>query len=176
MAPSTGSSRIHMPSRSPPDRGSLAAVSIPLVHNQRLVIFDCDGVLVDSEPISNRVLAEALTVEGLRTTLEHALGEYKGLLLSEIVARVEARLGRPLSDGWVERFESDRAEAFRRELAPVPGAAEAVRGAISAGWEVCVASQGRFTAGGRMDLQIAQRAAGAAGECVEPSGSTPQSR
>src|SRR5665213_3595880 len=43
----------------------------------RMVIFDCDGVLVDSEPISNRVLAEALTAEGLPTTLEEALAEYK---------------------------------------------------------------------------------------------------
>lgn len=47
------------------------------------------GVLVDSERISNRVLAEMLTAEGLPTSLEDAFVEYKGLLLSDTVARAE---------------------------------------------------------------------------------------
>lgn len=57
----------------------------------QLVISDCDGVLVDSEPISNRVLADALTAEGLPTTSEQALMEYEGLLLSDILAHAEAK-------------------------------------------------------------------------------------
>ncbi len=55
--------------------------------DSEFVIFDCDGVLVDSEVISNEVLAQALTAEGLPTTLIEARQEYQGLLLGEVVAR-----------------------------------------------------------------------------------------
>lgn len=107
-----------------------------------LVIFDCDGVLVDSEVISNNVLARALTAEGLPTTLAQARREYQGLLLSEVVLRAQQSLGREFADGWVQRFEDDRTEAFRQELEAVPGAASAVQRVKDAGIPVCVASQG----------------------------------
>jgi beta-phosphoglucomutase-like phosphatase (HAD superfamily) len=68
-----------------------------------LVIFDCDGVLVDSEVISNRVLADMLTEQGLRTSLAQARREYQGLLLDEVRARAEAKLGGPLPADWVAR-------------------------------------------------------------------------
>ena len=110
----------------------------------QLVIFDCDGVLVDSEPISNEVLAEALTAEGLPTTRLEALAEYKGLLLSDVVVRAEAKLGRSLPAGWLTDYERERAEAFRRDLAPITGAAQAIELLIAAGLAVCVASQGKL--------------------------------
>jgi beta-phosphoglucomutase-like phosphatase (HAD superfamily) len=50
----------------------------------QLVIFDCDGVLVDSEPISNGVLAGLLSAEGMPTTLTEARRAYQGLMLSEV--------------------------------------------------------------------------------------------
>jgi len=52
-----------------------------LVRDLQLVIFDWDGVLVDSEVISNEVLARALTAEGLPTTLAQARRDYQGLLV-----------------------------------------------------------------------------------------------
>jgi beta-phosphoglucomutase-like phosphatase (HAD superfamily) len=107
-----------------------------------LVIFDCDGVLVDSEVISNSVLACALTAEGLPTTLAQARREYQGLLLSEVVQRAQQGLGRTLADDWVERFEQERTEEFHRELEQVPGAASMVQCVKDAGIPVCVASQG----------------------------------
>jgi beta-phosphoglucomutase-like phosphatase (HAD superfamily) len=115
-----------------------------VVRDPQLVIFDCDGVLVDSEIISNEVLARLLTEQGLATTLVEARGSYQGLLLSEIVARAQARLGHPLPEGWTERFERDRAAAFRRQLRPVPGAAEAAMRISAAGVPICVASQGKL--------------------------------
>jgi HAD superfamily hydrolase (TIGR01509 family) len=114
------------------------------VSNVGLVIFDCDGVLVDSERISCRVLAQALTAVGLDTTPEDARREYLGPRLAEVLARAESRLGRVLGPGWLRQFEQDRADAFRRELLPVPGAAEVVARLVHSGFAVCVASQGKL--------------------------------
>ncbi len=110
----------------------------------QLVIFDCDGVLVDSEVISNRVLAEMLTEQGLPTTLPQARREYQGLLLDDVLSSAQARLGRPLPADWLERYEAVRADAFRRELKPVAGAADTVRRLLDGGVRVCVASQGKL--------------------------------
>ncbi len=120
-----------------------------------LVIFDCDGVLVDSEVISNTVLACALTAEGLPTTLPQARRKYQGLLLSQVVQRAQQSLGGELAHDWIERFERDRTEAFQRELQPVPGAASAVQRVKDAGIPVCVASQGSL-AKTRMTLGITE--------------------
>jgi len=110
----------------------------------RLVIFDCDGVLVDSESISNGVLARLLTAQGLPTTLAEARRDYQGLLLSDVVRSAQMRLGHPLPDDWLDSYERERTAAFRRALEPVPGAAEAVKLLSAAGVGVCVASQGKL--------------------------------
>jgi HAD superfamily hydrolase (TIGR01509 family) len=110
----------------------------------QLVIFDCDGVLVDSEVISNEVLAQALTAEGLPTTLAESRSRYQGLLLDDVVTLAEAQLGGALPGNFLKRYEQARSEAFRRELAPVPFAAEAVRRIDEAGLAKCVASQGKL--------------------------------
>ncbi len=110
----------------------------------QLVIFDCDGVLVDSETISNRVLAEMLSVEGLATTLAQSRREYQGMLLADIRAHAEHKLGRRLPEDWLARYETERDDAFRSELQPVNGVAEAIGQVIDAGVSVCVASQGKL--------------------------------
>ncbi len=110
----------------------------------RLVIFDCDGVLVDSEVISNGVLARMLSAEGLPTTLAEARRDYQGLLLGEVFERAQEKLGQALPQDLSSRFERERAELFRRELEPVPGAAEVVERVRAAGVDACVASQGKL--------------------------------
>ncbi len=109
-----------------------------------LVIFDCDGVLVDSESLSNDVLAQMLTTEGLPTTLTEARRDYQGLLLAQVATQAEQKLGRSLPEDWLETFERQRAAVFRRELRAVPGAAEAIEQITAAGLAVCVASQGKL--------------------------------
>jgi HAD superfamily hydrolase (TIGR01509 family) len=120
-----------------------------------MVIFDCDGVLVDSEKLSNEVLARLLSDEGLPTTLEQARRAYQGLLLGEIVDDAETRLGRPLPDGWVARYERERGEVFKRELRSVPGASEVIARVTGAGVKVCVASQGKL-AKTRLSLDLTE--------------------
>src|SRR5215211_945513 len=102
-----------------------------------LVIFDCDGVLVDSEPLSNRILAERLTAIGLPTTTEDAIRDYMGRSWKSDQELIERRLGRPLPDGWVDAYHAEVIAAFETELAPVAGIAAALD-AIDLPW--CVAS------------------------------------
>lgn len=109
-----------------------------------LVIFDCDGVLVDSEAISNGVLARLLAEEGVHLTLAQARREFQGLLLEEIVARTRERFGVRLPARFLDRFQAERAEEFRRRLRPVPGASELIERVQAASIPVCVASQGRL--------------------------------
>ncbi|MGI8414246.1 MAG: HAD family hydrolase [Solirubrobacteraceae bacterium] len=114
-----------------------------MIGSTQLVIFDCDGVLVDSEEISGEVLARALSTAGLPTSTADARRTYQGMMLSEVVASAEHRLGGPLPTGFLERYERDRAVEFRRRLAPVAGAGATVARIKDAGVMVCVASQGQ---------------------------------
>jgi beta-phosphoglucomutase-like phosphatase (HAD superfamily) len=75
-------------------------------------------VFVDSETISNDVLARMLTREGLATTLREARRNYQGLLLTDIRDQAEVKLGRQLPSDWLTQYEAERAEAFRRDLKP----------------------------------------------------------
>jgi HAD superfamily hydrolase (TIGR01509 family) len=91
-----------------------------------LVIFDCDGVLVDSEPLSNRILAERLTAIGLPTTTEDAIRDYMGRSWKSDQELIERRLGRPLPDGWVDAYHAEVIAAFETDLLAVEGIAAAL--------------------------------------------------
>jgi HAD superfamily hydrolase (TIGR01509 family) len=108
-----------------------------------LVIFDCDGVLVDSEAISSRVMAAAISREGLAITAGEVQVRYQGMLLADIGADVEDRLGRRLPTDFWAQFDADRELAFAAELEPVAGAAELLQAMSRAGIRRCVASQGQ---------------------------------
>ena len=107
-----------------------------------LVIFDCDGVLVDSERISNGVLAQMLGELGWTLSVEEARATFQGLTLPQVAEIAERSLGAPLPEGWIELYVRRRAALFEAELQPVPGAAELVARVAAAGIGVCVASQG----------------------------------
>jgi HAD superfamily hydrolase (TIGR01509 family) len=103
----------------------------------RLVIFDCDGVLVDSEPIAVRIDVEMLAEVGVTMSEEEVIERFVGRSPEVILAETEARLGRPLPEGWFDRGEARIRQAYATELRPVDGIAEALD-AIDV--PVCVAS------------------------------------
>jgi HAD superfamily hydrolase (TIGR01509 family) len=102
-----------------------------------LVIFDCDGVLVDSEPISVRIDVDMLAEVGVTMSEAEVIERFVGRSPEVILAETEARLGRRVPDGWFERGEARLRRAFAAELQPVDGIKEALR-AID--MPVCVAS------------------------------------
>src|SRR5712691_4885511 len=89
-----------------------------------LVIFDCDGVLVDSELIFARVLAECLVAMDFPTTIEEAVTLGFGKNRATLSAAVEARFGQALPDAFFATFAARSAAVFERELLPVPGVEE----------------------------------------------------
>jgi HAD superfamily hydrolase (TIGR01509 family) len=91
-----------------------------------LVIFDCDGVLVDSEPVSNRVVAQALTELGWPMDAAEANTRFLGMSLIDMVAVIEAHLGCKLSPDWTQSVIDTHLDALAREIAPIPGAVEAL--------------------------------------------------
>jgi HAD superfamily hydrolase (TIGR01509 family) len=108
--------------------------------NLELVIFDCDGVLVDSEAASNRVFVEELGRLGLDLGSDEVSERFIGLSMARCMEIVSEELGRPVPPGLVERLHSRTFEAFRDGgLEPVAGVPE-VLGRIET--PVCVASSG----------------------------------
>jgi HAD superfamily hydrolase (TIGR01509 family) len=86
-----------------------------------LLIFDCDGVLIDSELIGCRVEAEALTGAGLRITLEEILERFTGITSKETFRTLEEEQGRRLPAGFAQRVGAAIRTAFERELRAIAG-------------------------------------------------------
>ena len=110
-----------------------------------LVIFDCDGVLVDTEGISNAVMSACLADEGFHLSADACRVRFVGRTMEAVQAAVEAELGRPLSAGWPAQVRTETEAAFDRGVAPVPGIEAAIRSVIEAGTRYCVASSGKFS-------------------------------
>ncbi len=106
------------------------------------VIFDCDGVLVDSEPIANRVFAEALTDIGLPTTYEQAVDDFMGLSMTACLAKVARRLGTAVPQDFLADLTEQTYRAFENELRPVAGIVHALEEITL---PVCVASSGEVS-------------------------------
>ncbi|MDX9858929.1 MAG: HAD family hydrolase [candidate division Zixibacteria bacterium] len=104
-----------------------------------LIIFDCDGVLVDSEPITNRIFRRMLNEIGLEISLEETMSVFLGRTMDDCVGIIEDRLGHAVPDNFIEQYHRRIIPAFERELKAVPGV-ETVLDAIPG--PTCVASSG----------------------------------
>lgn len=91
-----------------------------------LVIFDCDGVLVDSEPIANRVLAGALTDAGYPVTVAECERRFTGRTYRAVVEMVEAERRRLLPPGFSQEVQERTISRFATELRPIAGVAEII--------------------------------------------------
>ena len=86
-----------------------------------LAIFDCDGVLVDSEPIANASFSRALKPHGLDWTVEETMRRLMGLSLKSAVEICEAELGRKLPGDFLEKMQAVTYQNFRdAPLRPIP--------------------------------------------------------
>ncbi|MFD5453449.1 HAD family hydrolase [Streptomyces sp. NPDC127100] len=107
-----------------------------------LILFDNDGVLVDSEPISNRLLAAHLTELGHPTSYEDSLRDYMGSAMHRVHDLVLERSGRPLPEDFDDVFHRRVFAAFERDLEPVPGVVGVLEKLAADEVPYCVASSG----------------------------------
>ena len=91
------------------------------------VLFDCDGVLVDSEGITNGVLREMLEDLGWKLTREECMRIFLGKAVKDEQALIEAQTGRPLTEEWFVRFREERNARLLAGVRPIEGAVAAVQ-------------------------------------------------
>ena len=104
-----------------------------------LVIFDCDGVLVDSEVISCRAHAEVLTRHGYPISVEQVFDRFLGRSSRQAHLEVEAELGRRLPDDFHSQLQDELFQSFAATLEPIPHIGQALAAIAQ---PVCVASSG----------------------------------
>lgn len=103
-----------------------------------LVIFDCDGVLVDSEPVANRLVAEELTLLGWAMTPTEAEHHFLGKTFADMLPIIEGALGRGVPADWPDKLRDRLMVAMAEEVMPIPGAIEALHAVTALGlpWRI----------------------------------------
>jgi HAD superfamily hydrolase (TIGR01509 family) len=91
------------------------------------VLFDCDGVLVDSEPITNGLLREMLHEEGWEITQAECMRIFIGKAVKDEAALIESKTGKPLTEQWLAGFRERRNARLMARVQPIAGALDAVR-------------------------------------------------
>jgi HAD superfamily hydrolase (TIGR01509 family) len=104
-----------------------------------LVIFDCDGVLVDSELITNRIFARMLNEMGIPVSLEDMFEQFVGRSMPQCLEMTAGLLGRPVPDGFEREYHARAAAALKLELKAVPGIEQVL---ATMDIPYCVASSG----------------------------------
>ncbi len=107
-----------------------------------LVIFDCDGVLVDSERLVVDIDVRAVTAVGWEITRDEVIELFVGKSEADMRREIEDRIGRSLALDWDAAFAADYKRALDEDLEPVPGILHAVEAVQTLGMSTCVASSG----------------------------------
>jgi len=122
--------------------------------NFEAILFDCDGVLVDSEPLTLGVLRDMLAERGWDMPLHECIALFLGRQVRSQRALIEARTAQPLTDAWMDAFYARRNEALRTRLQAVPGAVQAAQAAhrLCEGRIACASGADRE----KVELQLAK--------------------
>lgn len=108
----------------------------------KLVIFDCDGVLVESEPLTSRAMKDVFAHYGLQLELNEVQKRFHGLSLHQTQDMVLAYYGVRLPDDIASIIEEAEKLALEDGLPAVPGIVDAVRSIVTSGIAICVGSNG----------------------------------
>jgi len=92
----------------------------PMTSPIKLIIFDCDGVLVDTEVIANRVFFEHLTTLNWPLNIDETAAEFTGKSLTLCAQRAEEILERKLPPHFIDKMQEETMEALAKELKPMP--------------------------------------------------------
>lgn len=114
------------------------------------IIFDCDGVLVDSEPLSMRVLLETIAEAGAIINTEQGYERFLGKSLTSVTQILRTDYGIAVADSALEAMREKLYALFRKELQPIQGVAEALR---NIALPCCVASSSQVERV-RLSLQV----------------------
>ncbi len=106
------------------------------------VIFDCDGVLVDSEIITSATIAESVSARGLAWDTASVAARFRGGKMKDVINAAEAELGTPLGEDFVPQFRARLFERLGAEVQAIPGIHAALDGIEALGLPYCVASNG----------------------------------
>ena len=107
--------------------------------NIKCIIFDCDGVLVDSEAIGNQVLMEMAKEFGLQMSMEDAFLNFNGRSLQHCFQHIEETIGQKLPETFETAYRQKSFEAFKNNLQPIEGVKEFI---AQLKVPFCVASSG----------------------------------
>ncbi len=111
-----------------------------------LVVFDCDGVLIDSERLNVQVTVRSIQQLGWAVTTAEVIDRYVGRSEADQLADIAAHIGRPVPAEWIDQWREAIRTAYRCELAAVPGVVDALDGLAARGYAVCVASSATHAA------------------------------
>ena len=105
-----------------------------------LIIFDCDGVLVDSEAVANQVIARDLTALGWKMTPSESVQNFLGMNITDMQPMIEAHLGHALPNEWPKQLAASMIEEMKTKTTLMPSAADVLKKLTEMGFNWRIAS------------------------------------